>query len=84
MSKKSHNHRIFELDFLRGLALVMMCLDHLAYDLYCLPYWFSDADTVWIYRLGDFGEAVAFPNGGWCSIIFLPPSSCSWQGWARL
>ncbi len=60
MSKKSHNHRIFELDFLRGLALVMMCLDHLAYDLYCLPYWFSDADTVWIYRLGDFGEAVAF------------------------
>ena len=39
MTKKTSD-RIFELDFLRGLALVMMCLDHLAYDFYCLPYWF--------------------------------------------
>ena len=62
MKKKTLNSRIFELDFLRGLALVMMCLDHLAYDLYCLPFWFADADTVWIYRLSRFGSAVAFSD----------------------
>lgn len=62
MSKKLRSNRIFELDFLRGLALVMMCLDHLAYDLYCVPYWFSDLNTVQIYRWGAFGGAVAFSS----------------------
>ncbi len=58
--RKKGNNRIFELDFLRGLALVMMCLDHLAYDLYCLPYWFPLSDSPVIAALGAFGESVAF------------------------
>lgn len=62
MTKKTSD-RIFELDFLRGLALVMMCLDHLAYDFYCLPYWFPYSDSKIIEALGNFGEAVAF--SGW-------------------
>ncbi len=52
--------RIFELDFMRGLALLMMCLDHLAYDFYCLPYWFPYADSPMIDALGRFGESVTF------------------------
>ena len=53
-------NRIFELDFLRGFALVMMCLDHFAYDLYYTPYWFPDANTVAIYTMGDLGESIVF------------------------
>ena len=34
---KNPKGRIFELDFLRGLALILMVLDHLAFDLYALP-----------------------------------------------
>lgn len=62
MSRKPHSRRIFELDFLRGLALIMMCLDHLAYDLYCVPHWFSDLNTVLIYRWGEFGGSIAFSS----------------------
>lgn len=54
--------RIFELDFLRGLLLVMMCLDHLAYDFYCLPYWFPYSESELIATLGKFGETVAFSS----------------------
>lgn len=52
--------RIFELDFLRGIALILMCLDHLVYDLSCLPYWFPLEDHPLIGTLGAFGEAVSF------------------------
>ncbi len=58
--RTARTDRIFELDFLRGVALVMMCLDHLAYDLYCLPFWFSETDSGLLDALGQFGEAVAF------------------------
>ena len=59
--RKAQN-RIFELDFLRGLALVMMCLDHLAYDFYCLPYWFPYSDSKVIEALGKFGESISFSH----------------------
>lgn len=52
--------RIFELDFLRGIALILMCLDHLVYDLSCLPYWFPLEDHPVIRVLGEFGDAVSF------------------------
>ncbi|MBO5247873.1 MAG: DUF1624 domain-containing protein [Clostridia bacterium] len=58
--RNSSTHRIFELDFLRGLALILMCLDHLAYDLYCLPLWFPHLDSPVLSALGEFGEAVSF------------------------
>ncbi len=60
--RKTVSHRIFELDFLRGFALVMMCLDHLAYDFYCLPYWFPLLDSPVIDALGKFGDGVAFSS----------------------
>ncbi len=60
--RRTSKGRIFELDFLRGLALVMMCLDHLAYDLYCLPYWFPLSDHPLLETLGAFGESVAFSS----------------------
>lgn len=34
--------RIWELDFLRGFAIIMMVFDHLMYDLKSLPAWFSN------------------------------------------
>lgn len=58
--KKAVNQRIFELDFLRGIALILMCLDHLAYDLYCLPFWFWETDSALLDRMGKFGEFIAF------------------------
>ncbi len=60
--RKAQNQRIFELDFLRGFVLVLMCLDHLAYDLYCLPFWFPFSDSEFIETLGRFGDAVAFSS----------------------
>ena len=54
--------RIFELDFLRGLALVMMCLDHFAYDMVYAPLWFSEADISVTYALKDLGESIVFSD----------------------
>ncbi|MDD3477475.1 MAG: heparan-alpha-glucosaminide N-acetyltransferase domain-containing protein [Candidatus Izemoplasmatales bacterium] len=34
--------RVWELDFLRGLSIILMVFDHLMYDLKSLPYWFAD------------------------------------------
>jgi uncharacterized membrane protein len=40
------NKRIWELDFLRGFAIIMMVFDHLMYDLKSLPAWFSNYSSV--------------------------------------
>ncbi|MGD9908977.1 MAG: DUF1624 domain-containing protein [Candidatus Izemoplasmatales bacterium] len=32
--------RVWELDFLRGLSIILMVMDHFMYDLKSLPYWF--------------------------------------------
>jgi uncharacterized membrane protein len=55
---KEANTRIWELDFLRGFAIIMMVWDHLMYDLKSLPYWFSNYNSVdngVIESLSDFG-----------------------------
>ena len=38
--------RIWELDFLRGLAICLMCFDHFMYDLAILPSFFTNFDEV--------------------------------------
>lgn len=38
--KADPKNRIFELDALRGIALMLMCIDHLLWDLSLLPEWF--------------------------------------------
>lgn len=60
--KKTGTNRIFELDFLRGLAVFLMCLDHLVFDFYCLPYWFPLSDSPIIDGLGVFGDKVFFSD----------------------
>jgi len=35
-------NRIWELDFLRGLSIILMVIDHLMFDLISLPQWFSN------------------------------------------
>ena len=59
---KNPKGRIFELDFLRGLALILMVLDHLAFDLYALPYWFSNVDHPLMEKIGRFGLLVSFAD----------------------
>lgn len=55
--------RIYEIDALRGLALILMCLDHLMYDLYALPYWFPDKSHLpFVQALHQFGEAVSLSD----------------------
>lgn len=38
--------RVWELDFLRGLAVILMCFDHLMWDFVYLPWWFSNYKQV--------------------------------------
>ncbi|MDD3865404.1 MAG: heparan-alpha-glucosaminide N-acetyltransferase domain-containing protein [Candidatus Izemoplasmatales bacterium] len=45
MDKKSKN-RVWELDFLRGFAIIMMVFDHLLYDLASMPAWFSNYTAI--------------------------------------
>ena len=49
---KGQSRRIWELDFLRGFAIILMCIDHLMYD---LAYVFAD---VWRAR-GGAADAIA-------------------------
>lgn len=62
MKKALRSDRIFELDFLRGLALVMMCLDHLVYDLSCLPDWFPDRESKALYALAEWGWKISLSD----------------------
>ena len=56
--KNDPRGRIFEVDFLRGCALILMCLDHLCYDLYLLRFWFP-AGGDGLEKLSRFGYAVS-------------------------
>ncbi|MBU1144953.1 MAG: DUF1624 domain-containing protein [Firmicutes bacterium] len=53
--EKVKKYRIWELDFLRGLAILLMVFDHLMFDLKSLPNWFSNFYSVgspfmeWLY-----------------------------------
>ncbi len=60
--RENAKKRIFELDFLRGFALLMMCLDHFIYDLSCLSDWFPRADHPFLDALVRFGTAVFFSS----------------------
>ena len=51
-----HKKRVWELDFLRGFAIMMMVFDHLMYDLKSLPVWFAnfhDRTDNFIHGLAD-------------------------------
>lgn len=42
LKKKEKKPRVWEIDFLRGLSIFMMFLDHFLYDVRTLPYFFSN------------------------------------------
>lgn len=46
VKQKDKPKRIWEIDFLRGLAIILMILDHLCYDLSFLPSIFSNFHTI--------------------------------------
>ncbi|MFO7968635.1 MAG: DUF1624 domain-containing protein [Bacillota bacterium] len=59
VSKTSDNKRIWELDFLRGLAIIMMVFDHLMFDFAYLDNYFSNFSQVnnpvfnWLYEVAN-------------------------------
>lgn len=74
---KERKIRIWELDFLRGFAIIMMVWDHLMYDLKSLPYWFSNYGSIandGVEFLADFGTLYwnsALRAGGHYVFVFL-------------
>ena len=58
-SKTYYNKRIWELDFLRGLAIIMMVFDHLMFDFSYLDNYFSNFRQVdnsifnWLYEVAN-------------------------------
>ncbi len=54
--------RVWELDFLRGLSIILMVIDHLMYDLKSLPYWFSNYQAITIE--GSFMD-ILYKVGRW-------------------
>jgi uncharacterized membrane protein len=60
-SPASPKKRIFEIDFLRGLAILLMILFHLAYLFSAIPEFFSKPDSGavdWVVNLTDFGRQI--------------------------
>jgi len=52
--------RVWELDFLRGVAVIAMCFDHLMFDFSFLPWWFENYYEVgnsFIIKLNAFADA---------------------------
>ncbi len=43
---RDKRRRVWELDFLRGLAVILMCFDHLMFDFAYIRTWFSNFDSV--------------------------------------
>lgn len=39
---RDRKRRVWELDLMRGVAVLAMCFDHLMYDLWCCRYWFDE------------------------------------------
>lgn len=55
--------RIWEIDFLRGIAIILMVLDHLCYDLATFqPYFSHSVDNEIMNNLVTFGDSVFFSD----------------------
>lgn len=82
--------RIWELDFIRGVCILLMILDHMLYDLaYIFSYrWFSGSvSTGVMYELTSFAKEVYYPwplrdMGWWVAVfcfVFICGLSCSFS-----
>ena len=69
LKKKEKKPRVWEIDFLRGLSIFMMFLDHFLYDVRTLPYYFSNYLKV---DNKGFMGLVAFSNWFYDSGVRVP------------
>lgn len=63
--KRRTHGRVWELDFLRGLAVLLMLWDHLMFDFYLLDVWFPNFYAVgnqWLFDMNSF--ATNYLNSG--------------------
>ncbi len=67
--------RVWELDFLRGVAVIAMCFDHLMCDFVYLPWWFSNykkIDNGFIHGMVDFANKYWYSDFRfWAHYIFV-------------
>lgn len=86
---RDKKRRVWELDVIRGIAVIAMCFDHLMCDFIMLPYWFSNYKKV---GNGFIGALVKFGNAYWDSsfrfwahnifvllFLFLVGTSCAFS-----
>ncbi|MBP5405000.1 MAG: DUF1624 domain-containing protein [Clostridia bacterium] len=59
LAERPHSHRIWELDFLRGFTILLMCIDHFMFDLSAM---FSD---VWAAKGGAAAAIAKFACMWW-------------------
>lgn len=76
---RDKRRRVWELDFLRGVAVIAMCFDHLMFDLASFKSWFSnsrDISNAFLQTLNDFARAYWNTTGEygfrfWAHYIFV-------------
>lgn len=60
MKQRRENNRIWELDFFRGFAIIMVCWDHFMVDLSGFLYTFSELGLTQMIKLGEFASSYLY------------------------
>ena len=74
---KDKRQRAWELDFMRGIAVIAMCFDHLMFDLAYCKYWFSERvanaafDKLISFAQSYWGSTATFGFRFWAHHIFV-------------
>lgn len=72
---RDKKRRVWELDFLRGVAVIAMCFDHLMYDFFAVPSWFSNryrVNNTVVENLSSFAETYWYGTFRfWAHYIFV-------------
>lgn len=72
---RDKKRRVWELDFLRGVAVIAMCFDHLMYDFFAAPSWFSNryrVNNTVVENLSSFAETYWYGTFRfWAHYIFV-------------
>ena len=86
---RDKKRRVWELDFLRGIAVIAMCFDHLMFDFYAIQFWFSNwfkVDNAVIRELSAFAEAYWYSTFRFYAhfifvflFLFLVGTSCAFS-----
>ncbi len=86
---RDKKRRVWELDFLRGIAVIAMCFDHLMFDFYAIQFWFSNwfkVDNAVIRELSALAEAYWYSTFRFYAhfifvflFLFLVGTSCAFS-----